>query len=450
MCGHGLHPSCSQVVGTTALRAFLSSRRLKADGSPERFPMTDAIDVYLDTILFPQLEHLRVHSFPGAIEAVVTDIRRRLQSVLSHWQDMPTRNTLLLLGREEGAFYEPQSASLEIRAFVVVTVRNSLLEDLGIPGASLIPADVPDAEKPMQEADVQPITEAAIRYWQTVDLQGLHVLPPAAEDDPFGHLRKDAPRAWYVLSSLANARGRTVSFAPCQAPRPSLPKATVEHDPEERSVVLSGITPGLIPWSRTLSTFRGWACVGGDFCPSEVSCYLTRPSQSKTCWIYSTRLSGYDIGSVQERTLGCVAPVPSSITSELISRNGVKAVLRRCADRYHRRGAHYPCKRWEFGAYSISTRLPPAGGNSFLSSRLRDEYPGLKFDGLIAASHSQRETTVFVQRLLEMVDAPSRQTLPCPRLCFGAWRNRCHAELPADSNDGVCSPRLCTSRTYSG
>jgi hypothetical protein len=203
----------------------------------------DAIDVYLDTILTPQLEHMGVQSFPGAIEAVTMDIRRRLQSVLSRWHDVPTRKTLLFLGREEGAFYEPRSASLEVRAFVVVTVRNSLLEDLGIPGASLIGADVPEAEKPMQEADVRPITGAAIRYWQTIDLQGLHVLPPAAADDPFGHLRKDAPHAWHVLSSLANARERTVTFAPCQAPHPSLPKAMVEHDPEERSVVLSGITP---------------------------------------------------------------------------------------------------------------------------------------------------------------------------------------------------------------
>jgi hypothetical protein len=205
--------------------------------------MTDAIDMYLDTILTPQLEHLELQSFPGAIEAVVTDIRLRLQSVLSRWHDKQTRNTLLLLGREEGAFYEPRSASLEIRAFVVVTVRNSLLEDLGIPGASLIPADIPEEEKPMQEADVRPITEAAISYWQTIDAQSLQVLPPAAEDDPFGRLPKNAPHAWHVLSSLANARERTVTFAPCQAPRPSLPKATVEHDPEERSVVLSGITP---------------------------------------------------------------------------------------------------------------------------------------------------------------------------------------------------------------
>ena len=205
--------------------------------------MTDAIDMYLDTILTPQLEHMGVQTFPGAMEAVVTDIRLRLQSVLFRWHDLRTRNTLLLLGREEGAFYEPRSASLEIRAFVVVTVRNSLLEDLGIPGASLIPSDIPEEEKPMQEADVRPITEAAISYWQTIDVQRLHVLPPAAEDDPFGRLAKDAPHAWHVLSSLANARERTVTFAPCQAPRPCLPKATVEHDREERSVVLSGITP---------------------------------------------------------------------------------------------------------------------------------------------------------------------------------------------------------------
>src|SRR6266566_4768169 len=205
--------------------------------------MMDAIDVYLDTILFPQLEHLGMQSFPSAVEAVVMDIRLRLQSVLSRWQDLPTRKTLLFIGREEGAFYEPKSACLEVRAFVVVTVRNSLLEDLGIPGASLIPADVPESEKPMQEADVRPITEAAIRFWQTIDMQGLQVAPPAAADDPFGHLRKDAPHAWHVLTSLVNARERTVTFEPCQAPRPSLPKATVEHDPEARAVVLSGITP---------------------------------------------------------------------------------------------------------------------------------------------------------------------------------------------------------------
>ncbi len=205
--------------------------------------MTDAINEYLHTILIPQLEQLGVQSFTGVVEAVTTDIRHRLQSVLSRWHDIPTRNSLLFVGREEGAFYEPRSAPLEIRAFVVVTIRNSLLEDLGIPGASLIPADRADSEKPMKEEDVQPITEAAIRYWQTIDLQNLTISPPLPEEDPFRNLPLAAPHAWHVLSSLANARERKVTFPPCQAPRPSLPKATIEHDMEERTVVLSGISP---------------------------------------------------------------------------------------------------------------------------------------------------------------------------------------------------------------
>src|SRR5712692_163957 len=39
LCGDGLHVSCSHLKGTTALRAFLSSHRLKAGGYPERVSM---------------------------------------------------------------------------------------------------------------------------------------------------------------------------------------------------------------------------------------------------------------------------------------------------------------------------------------------------------------------------------------------------------------------------
>ena len=96
--------------------------------------MTDAIDKYLDTILIPQLEHLGVQSFPGAIEGAVTDIRLRLQSVLFRWHDLRTRNTLLLLGREEGAFYDCVPLLWRFAHLVVVAVRNSLLEGSGYSG----------------------------------------------------------------------------------------------------------------------------------------------------------------------------------------------------------------------------------------------------------------------------------------------------------------------------
>ena len=59
--------------------------------------MTNAINVYLDTILTPQLEQMGVRTFPGAIEAVVADIRCRLHSGLARWHDRTVRNTLLLL-----------------------------------------------------------------------------------------------------------------------------------------------------------------------------------------------------------------------------------------------------------------------------------------------------------------------------------------------------------------
>ncbi len=131
----------------------------------------DVIEFYLDAVLIPSLNTLGIQSFPGVIEAVVADIRIRLHSFLLHWKDVEMRNTFLLIGKEEGTFYEPRSSSLDIRAMIVVTIRNSLLEDLGIPGASLIPAAC--EKKPMEESDVRTITEAAIQYWQTIDLSGL-------------------------------------------------------------------------------------------------------------------------------------------------------------------------------------------------------------------------------------------------------------------------------------
>jgi hypothetical protein len=233
-----------------------------------------AIDTYLDTILTPQLHQLGVQLFPGVQEAVITDIRSRLQSLLSRWHDVPMRKTLLFVGREEGAFYEPQSVPLEIRAFVVVAIRNSLLEDLGIPGASLIPATVPEREKPMKEADVRPITEAAIRYWQQIDLQHLVVPPPAPEDDPFELLSKKTPHAWHVISSLANAPERTITFTACQASRPSLPLATVEHDPERHAVVLSGISPAFD--TLTVSSLRAIRNGRLDILYSDSWKWLTR------------------------------------------------------------------------------------------------------------------------------------------------------------------------------
>lgn len=86
--------------------------------------------------------------------------------------------------------------------------------------------------------------------------------------------------------------------------------ASYEDNPFLRSAIdaLSG-TPRL----------KSGACVS---CSSvDVGPYLSRLREARTCWIESTRSSGSDSGSVQERTREYV-PVPCSITSGLNRQTG--------------------------------------------------------------------------------------------------------------------------------
>jgi hypothetical protein len=97
----------------------------------------------------------------------------------------------------------------------------------------------------------------------------------------------------------------------------------------------------------------------------------TQPEQ--TCWIEATRLSGYDIGSVQERTRGCEAS-PLLYNLSIKHLYGAKEVLRGYADRYHRRGQHDAVQRrvpaiLVRGQDCTSCSLPARGKHSGGSSR---------------------------------------------------------------------------------
>ncbi len=94
----------------------------------QRQPCMDAIQEFTQSVLAPQLLTLGLNKHQRAI--VLEDVAQRLESLLSHWSDLPFRRTILVLGTEEASFWEPRTASLEIRSLVVVTVRNSLVTDL--------------------------------------------------------------------------------------------------------------------------------------------------------------------------------------------------------------------------------------------------------------------------------------------------------------------------------
>src|SRR5271166_4583526 len=116
---------------------------------------------YMQSLLLPQLRSLALSKRQR--EIVIEDVSRRLESLLCHWGDLAFRRTILILGTEEASFWEPSTASLEIRSLVVVAIRNSLIEDLGAshPYTKLLES----RKKQLRDEQMPAITSEAIRYF---------------------------------------------------------------------------------------------------------------------------------------------------------------------------------------------------------------------------------------------------------------------------------------------
>ena len=73
----------------------------------------------------PQLKALGVSAL--FIEKLTATVRNQILSCIYYWDIEQFRKGLLVIGSEEGLFYEP-AAENDIRNFVVMTIRNSELE----------------------------------------------------------------------------------------------------------------------------------------------------------------------------------------------------------------------------------------------------------------------------------------------------------------------------------
>jgi hypothetical protein len=196
------------------------------------------IEEYAQSVLAPQLLTLGLNKHQRAI--VLEDVARRLESLLSHWSDLPFRRTVLVLGTEEASFWEPRNASLEIRSLVVVTVRNSLITDLNADRAytAMLRARkqfLPDEQMPW-------ITGEAINYFQALDFDHLQVL---AQQDIFGSLPCRFPKAWHALSLLGNSSDHEIE---CQLPETegeTMDLSALQGCTPAQTVIASGIDPGI-------------------------------------------------------------------------------------------------------------------------------------------------------------------------------------------------------------
>ena len=165
----------------------------------------DAVTFYLNNILTPRLRKYGVSE--EFLFYTVNVVKVQAFSLLRHWDEREFRNTVLLLGIEEGSFYEPVS-KLDVRCFVVVAIRNSPIETIqsnAYKAAGLM--------SPISSLDVKELTSEAVRYFSAQDFATLCEQAKASSlQDLSGDVMRRYPISWAALSKVANCTGKMAEY----------------------------------------------------------------------------------------------------------------------------------------------------------------------------------------------------------------------------------------------
>ena len=92
-------------------------------------------------------------------EKIIEDIKNRMCSLLSGWEQEDFRKTVLFVTDEEALFYEPEAPD-DVRRFVVATIRNSMLEV-----AASVNCNQFRMQEPLSDEKIKSITSGAISYF---------------------------------------------------------------------------------------------------------------------------------------------------------------------------------------------------------------------------------------------------------------------------------------------
>ncbi len=165
----------------------------------------DAVSHYLNQILVPRLWSYGVSE--RFLLYTIDIIHTQMTSLLRHWDDRVFRNTVLLLGLEEGNYYEPPS-KIAVRCFVVVTIRNSPIETM----QSDAYAEA-GLSKYLSNQNVKDITSEAIRYFSTQDFAAMCKQAKSSDKaDLYLRLKQQHPVTWTALERLATTSAKTVDY----------------------------------------------------------------------------------------------------------------------------------------------------------------------------------------------------------------------------------------------
>lgn len=141
------------------------------------------------------------------IKQISSNIKEQMLALLYHWNDIKFRKAILILGLEEGKFYEPD-ADIDIKCFIVVTLRNSFIETI----FSNVSKEM-ELAKPLPEVYIKTITMDAIKYFKNINFEQL--ANEAAHNniiDKYNEIAKKYPMAWEALVQLGNCTGKKVIY----------------------------------------------------------------------------------------------------------------------------------------------------------------------------------------------------------------------------------------------
>lgn len=165
----------------------------------------DALSYYLNNILAPRLYKYGVNE--QFLTYTINSIFIQMSSLLRHWKDSAFKNTLLLIGLEEGSFYKPIT-KIDVRCFVVVTIRNSPIEKL-----HSCAFQESGLKIELTNNDIKEITSEAIRYFSKQDFNELSdQVILNTKYDLYYDLANKHPVAWTALQHLASMQHTTFDY----------------------------------------------------------------------------------------------------------------------------------------------------------------------------------------------------------------------------------------------
>ena len=150
-------------------------------------------------------------------QIILNDIEMRMNSLLQVWNDKEVRRGILLFAKEEANFYSP-NANIDIKSFVVTTIRNSLIESVSSANYELA-----GFRQQLEEDEIKKITSSAINFFKKFNFEeACNNLRNKPINNYYLKVIKKYPLAWNVVYKTANLKSLELYFNPISVDKSQL------------------------------------------------------------------------------------------------------------------------------------------------------------------------------------------------------------------------------------